>query len=817
MKITIDGRAIDVSEGTTVLVAARRCGIDIPSLCDHTALEPFGACRICLVEIRGRRGYSPACATPVEDGMDVISESPALAALRRGILELILSEHPAACLVCAEKTACDEFKATLRKMDEVTGCVHCPANGRCALQRVADRLGVKVVPDPARRRDGEVRRDDPFIDRDNSLCILCGRCVRVCGDVRGASVLTFVGRGSETVVDTAFSRRMIESGCQFCGACVYACPTGSLAERAARAALCPDRSAAAICPLCAMGCALDVHSREGRILFAAPSPEGPANCGQACVKGRFALAAALAGGDRILRPYIRMDGKLVPAEWDRALDAAAALLKKIPGRETAFILSADAPLGELYALAKWGAASKAAFSVLPASSPPAAFDRSDAELNFSLDEIGAAGTIVLLGLDPPVSHPLVWLEIRRALNKGAKLISVGDLPQTARLHLSGEIRTRPGREAAALNVLARAVLAAGVSAKVRARPGFDTFRAMLEALPAGAGEGVSNEDALSFAAALCDGDGPAVFLAGNDVFIPAADPATIASISNLALLAGARLIPLAAAANERGWLAVRESFGAAEKPEEEIRAGVRAGTIRALFVSRRDFDGKGGRPNVLIGQGSRWNSTLRQADVVFPMTTSLEAAGSFMNAEGRIQAWTEALPPVGEAKPGWEIAAALARRCDLFGFGYDSAADIVQELEARITARPGGNAKNRRRRERGFRAPLPSSFGPIPETDGDRPYILKATPPPDLHEGRDLAVEISGLRRLRRPGTVRMNPDDAAREGIGEGETVILAAGEIETRAEAALEEGIPPGVLRTTAGESPPPGPAAARVRKVR
>ena len=248
MNITINGRVLFLTGRPTVLEAARRNGFEIPSLCDHRALLPYGACRICLVEIKGRRGYAPACSTYAEEGMDVITESPALAALRRGVLELILAEHPNACLICTEKKLCDEYKSTIRKTGEVTGCVHCPVNGRCELQRVVEMVGVERVPFPARRREGEVLRSDPFIDRDNSLCILCGRCVRVCREVRGASVLTFLARGSETLVGTALGRTMQDSGCQFCGACIDVCPTGSLVERAARPEPVPDHRTRAVCP-----------------------------------------------------------------------------------------------------------------------------------------------------------------------------------------------------------------------------------------------------------------------------------------------------------------------------------------------------------------------------------------------------------------------------------------------------------------------------------------------------------------------------------------------------------------------------------------
>ncbi|MGZ5514730.1 MAG: 2Fe-2S iron-sulfur cluster-binding protein, partial [Candidatus Aminicenantales bacterium] len=209
MTFRMDGREITVEGRPTLLEAARANGIFVPSLCDHPALEPFAACRLCLVEVKGRRGFVPACSTAAEDGMEVFTATAELQDLRRGILELILAEHPHACLICAEKPSCDDLKSTIRKTGEVTGCVLCPANGRCELQRVVEAMGLALVPFPSHRRPGEVRRDDPFIDRDNSLCILCGRCVRVCQEIRGASVLTFVSRGSETVVGTALDRRLL--------------------------------------------------------------------------------------------------------------------------------------------------------------------------------------------------------------------------------------------------------------------------------------------------------------------------------------------------------------------------------------------------------------------------------------------------------------------------------------------------------------------------------------------------------------------------------------------------------------------------------
>jgi NADH dehydrogenase/NADH:ubiquinone oxidoreductase subunit G len=431
MKLLIDGRAIILEGPTTLLEAARANGIEIPSLCDHPGLAPYGACRLCLVEVKGRRGYVPACSTAAEDGMDVVTSTPDLQALRRGILELILAEHPHACLICAEKPSCEDFKSTIRKTGEVTGCVLCPANGRCELQRVVEAVGLSFVPFPSHRRPGEVRRDDPFIDRDNSLCILCGRCVRVCQEVRGASVLTFVSRGSETVIGTALDRRLLDSGCRFCGACVDVCPTGSLAERAGRYDRPADAEAKAVCALCGQGCGLLVRSREGRVAGTAPDPEAPVNRGQACVKGRFLVRPALTHSRRLLRPLIRENGSLREAGWDEALALAADRLAAVGPGKVAVAASAQSSCEDLFILHRFAAEVLGAPAVAGPWTGSAAAALGDlarasgqsAPLNFGMSQISGARRIAIVGEDLPVTQPIVGVHVHRAIAGGATLVA----------------------------------------------------------------------------------------------------------------------------------------------------------------------------------------------------------------------------------------------------------------------------------------------------------------------------------------------------------------------------------------------------------
>jgi formate dehydrogenase (NADP+) alpha subunit len=432
MKLIIDGRAIALEGPTTLLEAARANGIDIPSLCDHPGLAPYAACRMCLVEVKGRKGYVPACSTASEEGMDVVTSTPDLQALRRGILELILAEHPHACLICSEKSSCDDFKSTIRKTGEVTGCVLCPANGRCGLQRVVEAMGLDRVPFPSHRRPGEVRRDDPFIDRDNSLCILCGRCVRVCQEVRGASVLAFVSRGSETVIGTALDRPLLDSGCQFCGACVDVCPTGSLMERAVRYGGPAESGAKAVCALCGQGCGLFIRSREGRVTGTSPDPDGPVNRGQACVKGRFLVGPALNHPRRLLKPLVRENGSLREAGWEEALSLAAKRLAAFAPGEVAVTASAQSSCEDLFVMHKFAAEVLRAPRVVGPWGDSAAeslrqLSRAagrDLPLNFRMSDIDHAQTIVVVGEDLPITQPIVGLHVHGAVAKGAAVIKL---------------------------------------------------------------------------------------------------------------------------------------------------------------------------------------------------------------------------------------------------------------------------------------------------------------------------------------------------------------------------------------------------------
>jgi formate dehydrogenase beta subunit len=259
INLIIDGNQVEVDQGSTVLQAAQRAGIYIPTLCYHPDLQPSGGCRLCIVEIENMRGLPTACTTPATDGMKVTTKSPQLQELRKSFLELILTEHPNACLTCHRRERCKPNDICLREVAVSERCVSCPNNHQCELQDLVDYIGIgEELSLPYHYKNLPVDFDrEPLIQRDYNLCILCGRCVQVCQDVRGIGAIGFAKHGYDTVVGTAFDRPLQDSGCRFCGACVEVCPTGALMDVAA--AFKPDKNKEEVAVPCQHACPAHIN------------------------------------------------------------------------------------------------------------------------------------------------------------------------------------------------------------------------------------------------------------------------------------------------------------------------------------------------------------------------------------------------------------------------------------------------------------------------------------------------------------------------------------------------------------------------------
>jgi len=368
--LTIDGQQVKAKAGMTVLEAAREAGIYIPTLCYHPDLAPHGGCRLCMVEIEKMRGLPTSCTTPATDGMVVRTNTPQIQELRRNILELILTEHPNLCLTCDRKERCQPFDICLRNTAVTERCVLCPKNGQCELQEVADYIGIEEVTLPYAYKELPVHREDPLFDRDYNLCILCGRCVRACQELRGVAAIAFIHRGSEALVGTAFDRSLLDSGCKFCCACVEVCPTGALMDRGAKWETIADREAFLV--PCKHTCPLEIDvPRYVRLIgerkFAealavvAEKTPFPLICGLVC---HHPCEGKCRRGE-VNEPIAIMALKRFVAE--RAPKGGVKRLKPVPatGKRVAVIGSGPAGLTAAYYLARLCGHSATVFEALP--------------------------------------------------------------------------------------------------------------------------------------------------------------------------------------------------------------------------------------------------------------------------------------------------------------------------------------------------------------------------------------------------------------------------------------------------------------------
>ena len=331
LSLTVDGVPVRVPEGTTVLEAARLAGVYIPTLCHDDDLEPYGACRLCVVEIENMRGLPTSCTTAAAEGMVVHSETPAVERSRRATVELIMANHPNDCLACAQ-------------------------NQNCELQRVAHYVGVDEGHfQRLRRRNRVVPIDDsnPAYIRDMNKCILCGRCVRACHEVTGIDAIEMAFRGNNATISTFGDKPVLLSRCETCGECVNRCPTGALVYRSNRQ---PTREVKTTCPYCAVGCQAYLGVRGNEIVRVRPDKEGPSNEGHLCVKGRFGIAGFVHHPSRIKTPLIKRIGVCEPATWDEALDLVASRFKRYAPEEIGVVSSARATNEDNYVMQKFGRA-----------------------------------------------------------------------------------------------------------------------------------------------------------------------------------------------------------------------------------------------------------------------------------------------------------------------------------------------------------------------------------------------------------------------------------------------------------------------------
>ncbi len=730
----IYGREVTVPEGTTVMRAAALSGGSIPKLCATDSLKQFGSCRLCLVEIDGMRGTPASCTTPVAEGMKVHTQTPRLQKLRRGVMELYISDHPLDCLTCS-------------------------ANNDCELQDQAAAVGLRDV------RYGYAGENhlgaapdlsNPYFDFDPSKCIVCSRCVRACDEVQGTLALTIEGRGFESKVSAGLaSDSFLSSECVSCGACVQACPTATLQEKAVKEIGKPERTVVTTCAYCGVGCTFRAEMRGEQVVRMVPWKDGKANRGHSCVKGRFAWGYAQ-HQDRILSPMIResIDQPWREVSWEEALSYAAGQIGRI--RETygrnalGGITSSRCTNEETFLVQKLVRAGFGTNNVDTCArvchSPTGyglktTFGTSAGTQDF--DSVEDSDVILVIGANPTDGHPVFASRMKRRLRPngskaGAKLIVIDprrtDLVRSPHIEADFHLPLRPGTNVAVLTAMAHVIVTEGLAneAFIRERCDWDEYRHWAEFVSAERNSpeflapvtGVDPE-AIRGAARLYATGGNAAIYYGLGVTEHSQGSSTVMAIANLAMATGnigrrgVGVNPLRGQNNVQGACdmgsfphelsgyrhvsdaATRALFeaewGVAIDPEPGLRIpnmldAATDGQFKAIYIQGEDIlQSDPDTKHVAAGLAAMecvivhdlfLNETANYAHVFLPGSTFLEKNGTFTNAERRIQPVRKVMEPLNGYED-WQVTQELARAIGL-DWNYTHPSQIMDEI-ARLT------------------------------------------------------------------------------------------------------------------------------------
>ena len=716
ISITIDGKSIMVPEGITILEAARKAGIYIPTLCYLDNLPPYGGCRLCLVEVKNLKGYQTACTTPVSQGMEIITKTADLQILRRDILELILSEHTFTCLICKDKNDCSEYMHSTRKVGVTTGCNFCTSNGDCELQNLVEHLELEDVRFPIAYRGIEPVKDNPFYELDYNLCVLCGRCVRICNEERNSGVLAFVQRGNTTLVGTAFLESQKDAGCEYCGACVDVCPTGSIAEKMGGWVGAPDKSTITTCTLCPVGCQMNVNTRGNRIINVGPEPGKRTAPLQLCVRGKFVPGDIVHHPDRITKPVIKKENKWVEIAWDDAIRFITKNLEKYKGSRFGMIGSAQDSIENNYILQKFTRKVMKSNNVDLLFSYPGKnllkkiHEYYNAFPPIGLNKIESADTIFVIGSQAYSSHPIVENRIRKAYNNGKQVV-VAHTHYTRTVDFSNLfVNFNPGQEYSFLSMLM-----AYISVILKKRLP-DSVRELLENSNQRKLErigGFSIEEIEQFARKLVKSE-KILIIVGEWILRSPESEKSFNLLINISRLLGGldnnRLLFLLDEGNRYGGTLVgmhpdyfagfdgvhnrvnRNRWSGLWNTKLPHQKGLSANEmiknisndgIRALFVMG-DMPPHKNLSNLefMVQQNMFLSQASDYADIVLPLSSFTETEGHIIDVERSLKKFTPVIKPSGLASPAWATMQEIAEGMQQNGFGYKSASMILSEIKS---------------------------------------------------------------------------------------------------------------------------------------
>ena len=723
--LTIDGQSVTVPKGTSIMAAAASMGTQVPKLCATDSLEPFGSCRLCIVQIEGRRGYPASCTTPAEEGLVVHTENGAIAKRRRGVMELYISDHPLNCLTCS-------------------------ANGDCELQDMAGKVGLREVRygyDGANHLDAPTDASNPYFTFEASKCIACSRCVRACEETQGTFALTMEGRGFASKI-SAGGTDFMGSECVSCGACVQACPTATLNEKSVIALGTPEHSVVTTCAYCGVGCSFKAEMKGETLVRMVPYKDGKANAGHSCVKGRFAFGYAT-HKDRKTKPMIRaaITDPWREVTWDEAIAHAAGEFKRIQtqyGRDSVGGITSSRCTNEetflVQKLIRGAFGNNNVDTCARVCHSPTGYGLS-ATLGTSAGtqdfaSVDHSDVILVIGANPTDGHPVFASRMKRRLRAGARLIVADprriDLVRSPHIEAQHHLPLLPGTNVALLNAMAHVVVTEGLIAEdyVRERCDLQEFESWarfiaLEHNSPEASEaltGVPAADVRAAARLFATGGNAAIYY-GLGVTEHSQGTTTVMAMANLAMATGnigklgAGVNPLRGQNNVQGACDMgsfpHELTGYRHVSDDAARAtfedlwgvpisadpGLRIpnmlddaveGTFKALYIQGEDIaQSDPDTQHVTAGlqamecivvQDLFLNETAKYAHVFLPGSSFLEKDGTFTNAERRINRVRKVMSPLG-GLADWEATVALSNALG-FPMSYSHPGEIMDEIAA---------------------------------------------------------------------------------------------------------------------------------------
>jgi formate dehydrogenase alpha subunit len=815
--ITLDGSEVSGHPGMTILELAAEVGIRIPTLCHDPHLSPLGACRVCLVEDEATGRLLASCVTPIAPGMVVSTRSRRVIENRRVVVELMLASHPDTCIVCDK-------------------------GNRCKLRQIATDLGIGLSSLEKIPTYHPIVDLNPFIRRDLSKCIRCGRCIRADREIAVVGAIDYTDRGFESRPATLFDVPLEQTDCTFCGICVSVCPTGALSERtraSTHTASCATRS---VCPLCGTGCAVLLEHRDQRVLGSRPAEDrNSVNHISLCVKGHYGFDF-VNSPDRLTTPLVRRDGELVPAGWDEALDLVAGRLadlkKEAGGRSLGALGASRASNEENYLLQKF------VRGVLESNHIDSGLRFRGAALYAGIERILGFGTmshpishireaeeILVVGCDPPAESPLVGQMIKQAVKlRGSRLTLLDPLPRS----LNGGfvhtwIRPAPGTGPHFLAGLVGEMLRQGSSAgrKMLCERNLSRIRTELEAFTP-----ESVEDRTGVPAKLLREEAKKLTAGRRLAVIPGSGIArgrgALFSGSLLALMtmiAGeiggtdSGIFPIAFSLNDQGALDMGACFDrlpghrmAAEPGMDyaTMMEAARRGTLRGLYVvgenPLRDCpDAQAvrealSRLDLLVVQDLFLTETARLAHVVLPSASFAEKTGTFTNLERRVVRFRRAIEPLGESRPDGAILADLMGRMGHAAPPH-TPEDVLAEINEQVPAYRGITPRRLEREPEGI-------FWPCPDEEDPGTPLLYAGRSPQVPE--EAVLDSS-------PALALASQDDAYPLSLLTAASLFHSADGVRTSHSRILLEACPEGFLTMNPFDAGPLGIAEGAAATVR